>query len=86
MKVTTSGSTSAHCTNAQETSQRSTLQHDGAARCQGESEKHARCPGSKMIPLVVETHGRAGGEAQSWLRNQLLTQEPDVVAQKCARA
>jgi hypothetical protein len=39
-----------------------------------------------MIPFVVETHGRIGGESWSWLRNQLLTQEPDVVAQKCAWA
>ena len=39
----------------------------GEAARTGEREKHARYPGDRLTPFVIETPGRLGGEARQWL-------------------
>ena len=65
-----------------------TLQREinGEAARRGEREKHARYPGSRLVPFVVETGGRLGGEARLWLRNQVRQLPEDQQTSELARA
>ena len=44
----------------------------GEAARRGERCKHDRYPGTQLTAFVVEVHGRFGGEAQQWIRQQAL--------------
>jgi len=49
----------------------------GEAARVAEREKHARYPGDRLTPFVVESPGRLGGEARQWLLRQVKGQCTD---------
>ena len=59
---------------------------DGEAARRGEREKHTRYPGDRLVPLVVESGGRLGGEARQWLRALVAQLPEDKKQQELARA
>ena len=59
---------------------------DGEASRRGEQEKHARYPGSRLVPFVVEMQGRVGAEARQWLRAQVRELPADRQIQELTRA
>ena len=58
----------------------------GEAARRGEREKHARYPGERLVPFVVECGGRLGGEARLWLRDQVQNLPEDMQIKELARA
>ena len=58
----------------------------GEAARRAERQKHARYPGDRLTPFVVETPGRLGGEARQWLLRQVRTLPGDQQAGELARA
>ena len=59
---------------------------DGEAARRGEREKHTRYPGDRLVPFVVESGGRLGGEARQWLRTHVAQLPADTQQQELARA
>ena len=58
----------------------------GEAARRAERQKHARYPGDRLTPFVVETPGRLGGEARQWLLRQVRTLPADRQPAELARA
>ena len=58
----------------------------GEAARKGEREKHARYPGDRLVPFIVECGGRLGGEARQWLREQVQQLPSDIQATELSRA
>ena len=58
----------------------------GEASRRGEREKHARYEGDRLVPFVLETHGRIGAEARYWLNSQISRLPPDQQAAELQRA
>jgi hypothetical protein len=58
----------------------------GEAARRGERQKHARYPGDRLTPFVVETPGRLGGEARQWLLRQVRTLPEDQQPGELTRA
>jgi hypothetical protein len=58
----------------------------GEAARRGERQKHARYPGDRLTPFVVETPGRLGGEARQWLLRQVRTLPGDRQPGELTRA
>lgn len=65
---------------------RTAARRDGEAARRGEREKHARYPGSRLVPFVLETPGRVGGEARHWLKAQTRQLPEDQQAKELSRA
>ena len=59
---------------------------DGEAARRGEREKHARYPGDRLVPFVLECGGRLGGEARQWLRSHVAQLPEDTRQQELTRA
>ena len=59
---------------------------DGEASRRGERDKHARYPGDRLVPFVVEVGGRVGAEARHWLRNLTRELPADQQAAELTRA
>ena len=59
---------------------------DGEAARRGEREKHTRYPGDRLVPFVVKSGGRLGGEARQWLRALVAQLPEDKKQQELARA
>ena len=58
----------------------------GEAARRGEREKHARYPGERLVPFVLECGGRLGGEARQWLRAQVEQLPEDTRPSELIRA
>ncbi len=58
----------------------------GEAARRGERCKHDRYPGNQLTAFVVEVHGRVGGEARQWIRQQVLQLPEDEQVREQARA
>ena len=59
---------------------------DGEASRRGEREKHARYPGARLTPFVLEAGGRLGAEARLWLLGQVRRLPEDQQPRELARA
>jgi hypothetical protein len=58
----------------------------GEAARRGEKDKHARYPGDRLTPFVVEVPGRLGGEARHWLLQLVRSQPEDLWTSELTRA
>ena len=61
---------------------RSAARRDGEAGRKAERAKHDRYPGDRLTAFVVETPGRIGAEARSWLLAQARSLPEDEQARK----
>ena len=60
---------------------------NGEATRRGERAKHARYPGERLCPFVLECGGRwRGGEARQWLRQQVAELPEDLQTVEQSRA
>ena len=59
---------------------------DGEASRRAERDKHARYPGSRLVPFAIECGGRIGGEARQWLREQMSLLPADIRTSELSRA
>ena len=59
---------------------------DGEASRRGERDKHARYPGDRLTPFVLEAGGRLGAEGRLWLLGQVRRLPEDQQARELARA
>ena len=59
---------------------------DGEASRRGERDKHARYPGARLTPFVLEAGGRMGAEARFWLLSQVRQMPEDQQQRELARA
>ena len=58
----------------------------GEAARAAEREKHARYPGDRLTPFVIEAPGRLGGEARQWLVRQARSCPEDQQSFELIRA
>jgi hypothetical protein len=65
---------------------RAAARRDGEASRRGERQKHARYPGERLVPFVLETSGRMGAEARHWLKAQVRELPEDLQSKELGRA
>jgi hypothetical protein len=58
----------------------------GEASRRGELEKHARYPGNRLTPFVLEVPGSIGAEARQWLLSQVRNQPENLWTFELTRA
>ena len=60
--------------------ERARAKRDGAAALTAEDKKRARYPGTNIVPIIVEAHGRMGSTGLAWLR-RAYHKDPDKLQQ-----
>ena len=69
-----------------EAEQRVAARRDGEASRRGERDKHARYPGERLTPVILEAGGRLGAEARLWLKAEVRRLPDAEQARELARA